>query len=147
MNYILLFLSVVVGYIFALFLKKNELKSMEIFLAFSGAFLLSITVFELMPQVFAVPSKALGVYIMAGVLLQIFLEFFSKGAEHGHVHGHPNMSHSCSFRNEKLSLAPFHQFEYSCIYGRFSNFRGKQFIDRNYYPQNTGSNNIIFLFY
>ena len=61
---------------------------MEIFLAFSGAFLLSITVFELMPQVFAVPSKALGVYIMAGVLLQIFLEFFSKGAEHGHIHVH-----------------------------------------------------------
>lgn len=88
MNYLLLFLSVVVGYIIALFLKKNELKSMEIFLAFSGAFLLSITVFELMPEVFAVPSKELGVYIMVGVLLQIFLEFFSKGAEHGHIHVH-----------------------------------------------------------
>jgi zinc transporter ZupT len=25
---------------------------------------------------------------MAGILLQIFLEFFSKGAEHGHVHLH-----------------------------------------------------------
>ena len=30
---------------------------------------------------------------MLGILFQIILEFFSKGAEHGHVHGHPNMTH------------------------------------------------------
>lgn len=88
MNYILLFLSVVVGYLIALSLRKNQLKSMEIFLAFSGAFLLSITVFELMPQVFADGSKDIGIYVMIGILLQIFLEFFSKGAEHGHIHVH-----------------------------------------------------------
>ncbi len=61
---------------------------MEVFLAFSGAFLLSITVFELLPHVFETPSKSIGVFIMVGILLQIFLEFFSKGAEHGHVHLH-----------------------------------------------------------
>ncbi len=88
MNYLLLFFSVVIGYIIALFLKKREMNNMEVFLAFSGAFLLSITVFELLPGVFATPSKSIGVYIMSGILLQIFLEFFSKGAEHGHVHLH-----------------------------------------------------------
>ena len=88
MNYLLLFLSVAVGYFIALFLKKKELRNMEVFLAFSGAFLLSITVFELLPEVFENPSKSIGVYIMLGILLQIFLEFFSKGAEHGHVHLH-----------------------------------------------------------
>lgn len=61
---------------------------MNVFMAFSGGFLLSITVFELLPEVFATPSKTIGVYIMIGILLQIFLEFFSKGAEHGHVHLH-----------------------------------------------------------
>ena len=30
----------------------------------------------------------MGLYIMGGILLQIVLEFFSKGAEHGHVHIH-----------------------------------------------------------
>ena len=88
MNYLLLFLSVAFGYVIALFLKKRELRNMEIFLAFSGAFLLSITVFELLPHVFETPSKRIGVFIMIGILLQIFLEFFSKGAEHGHVHLH-----------------------------------------------------------
>ncbi len=88
MNYLLLFLAVALGYIVALFLRKRELKNMEVFLAFSGAFLLSITVFELLPEIFETPSKSIGVYIMLGILLQIFLEFFSKGAEHGHVHLH-----------------------------------------------------------
>ncbi len=93
MNYILLFLAVAVGYITALFLNKKEMRNMEVFLAFSGAFLLSITIFELLPHVFENPSKKIGVYIMLGILLQIFLEFFSKGAEHGHVHLHAEHKH------------------------------------------------------
>lgn len=100
MNYLLLFLSVAVGYIIALFLRKKELRNMEVFLAFSGGFLLSITVFELLPRVFEqLPtafendSKTIGVYIMLGILLQLFLEFFSKGAEHGHVHLHSESKH------------------------------------------------------
>jgi zinc transporter ZupT len=88
MNYLLLFLAVAAGYIIALLLKKREMRQMSIFLAFSGAFLLAITIFELIPEVFTTPSKNIGVYIMAGILLQIFLDFFSKGAEHGHVHLH-----------------------------------------------------------
>ncbi|MAP81218.1 MAG: ZIP family metal transporter [Aequorivita sp.] len=88
MNYLLLFLAVAFGFIIATFLNKKELRNMEVFLAFSGAFLLSITVFELLPHVFETPSKKIGVYIMVGILMQIFLEFFSKGAEHGHVHLH-----------------------------------------------------------
>ena len=93
MNYLLLFLSVAFGYVIALFLKKRELRNMEVFLAFSGAFLLSITVFELLPEVFETPSKNIGVFIMIGILLQIFLEFFSKGPEHGHVHLHSENKH------------------------------------------------------
>lgn len=93
MNYILLFLAVAIGYVIALFLRKREMKNMEVFLAFSGAFLLSITVFELLPQVFETHSKSTGVYIMLGILLQIFLEFFSKGAEHGHVHLNSEAKH------------------------------------------------------
>ncbi len=86
MSYLLLFISVVIGYVLALFLKVKEVKQISIFLAFSGAFLLSVTIFELLPEVYETPSKAIGVYIILGILLQIFLEFFSKGAEHGHVH-------------------------------------------------------------
>tara|TARA_R110002124_G_scaffold254044_3_gene419556 strand:+ start:56306 stop:56974 length:669 start_codon:yes stop_codon:yes gene_type:complete len=88
MIYFLLFASVAVGYAIALLLKTKEIAKMSIFLAFSGAFLLAVTIFELLPEVFTTDSKTTGVYIMAGILLQICLEFFSKGAEHGHVHIH-----------------------------------------------------------
>ena len=86
MNYIILFLAVIVGYFIATLVKGKNLKLMPIFLAFSGAFLLSITLFELVPEVFETPTKQTGVFILIGIVLQICLEFFSKGAEHGHVH-------------------------------------------------------------
>lgn len=88
MNYIALFLSVAIGYVIAHLFQKKGIKQMPIILAFSGAFLLSVTLFQLLPEVFEIPSKEIGLYIMSGILLQIVLEFFSKGAEHGHVHVH-----------------------------------------------------------
>jgi zinc transporter ZupT len=91
---LLLFLTVALGYIIALLLKVKEVKSLSIYLAFSGAFLLAVTIFELLPEVYKHPSKEIGIYIIAGILLQIFLEIFSQGAEHGHVHEH---SHKNSF--------------------------------------------------
>jgi zinc transporter ZupT len=89
MNYLLLFSAVVIGYIIALIVTGRKHNFIPIFLAFSGAFLLSLTILELLPEVFAGDSGSIGIYIILGVLLQIFLEFLSKGAEHGHVHLHP----------------------------------------------------------
>ena len=86
MTYIILFLAVAVGYLIALLLKTKEAAKMSLFLAFSGAFLLAITIFELLPEVYESPVKSTEVFIMFGILLQIFLDFFSKGAEHGHIH-------------------------------------------------------------
>ena len=94
MTYLLLFLAVAIGYILALLFKVKEVKSLPIFLAFSGAFLLAVTIFELLPEVYQNPTKEIGIYIIAGILLQIFLEIFSQGAEHGHVHEH---NHAKSF--------------------------------------------------
>ena len=88
MTYLILFGAVIIGYFIASLLKTKEVKQMSIYLAFSGAFLLAVTIFELLPEVFDNPSKTIGIYILAGIMLQICLEFFSKGAEHGHVHLH-----------------------------------------------------------
>ena len=63
-------------------------------LAFSGAFLLGMTIFEMLPRIYNSPQNArqIGLFIVIGILLQICLEFFSKGAEHGHVHIDKNES-------------------------------------------------------
>ena len=93
MNYLLPLLSVLLGYIIALVLKPNNKTNLKLLLAFSGSFLLSLTVMHLLPEVYESKDSNIGLFIMLGILFQIILEFFSKGAEHGHVHGHPHMNH------------------------------------------------------
>jgi len=88
MIYLLLFASVIIGYAVSVIFSKKGVKHTGLYLAFSGAFLLSITVFELLPEVFANANKDIAIWVMIGILIQIFLEFFSKGAEHGHIHLH-----------------------------------------------------------
>ena len=90
MVYLLPFLAIGVGYIIALLISSKKVLIHQYLLSFSGAFLLSITLFELLPEVFESPSKSIGVLIMIGILLQIILDFITKGAEHGHVHLHDN---------------------------------------------------------
>ncbi len=91
MTYLLPILAVVFGFAFVVLFNPTIKSNLKLLLAFSGAFLLSITVFELIPHLYEHHSgKTIGLFIMLGILLQIFLEFFSKGAEHGHVHVHSN---------------------------------------------------------
>lgn len=88
MHYLLPILAVVLGFIFVTVFQFREKKHMKLLLAFSGAFLLAVTIFNLLPSVFSEYKNSYGIFVMVGILLQIFLEFFSKGAEHGHVHIH-----------------------------------------------------------
>lgn len=87
-QYLFPILAVVLGFLFVTVFQFREKKHMKLLLAFSGAFLLAITIFNLLPTVFSEYKNRYGVFIMVGILLQVFLEFFSKGAEHGHVHLH-----------------------------------------------------------
>ncbi|APY00170.1 ZIP zinc transporter [Lacinutrix venerupis] len=90
LNILLPIISVVLGFIIVFALKPKQPKHLKLLLAFSGAFLLSITVFHFLPEVYIGDYKNVGLFIMIGILLQIILEFFSKGAEHGHVHINKN---------------------------------------------------------
>ena len=89
MSYILLIVSVLIGSLIVLFIKPSS-KIVRLLLAFSGAYLLSVTILHLIPEVYlntSNPTK-IGIFILAGILIQSILESFSKGAEHGHIHLH-----------------------------------------------------------
>ncbi len=87
MIFLLPILSVAIGYSIALFLKKSKSIGFKLLLSFSGAYLLSVTVFELLPSVYSYgDNKMVGIFILLGLLLQIILEFVTKGLEHGHIH-------------------------------------------------------------
>lgn len=87
MIYILPILAVLLSFAFVVLTKPKSKTKVKLLLAFSGSFLLALTIFELFPSIYqGSNTKTVGIFIMLGILLQIFLEFFSKGAEHGHVH-------------------------------------------------------------
>lgn len=88
-SYLLPILAVIIGVVIAILTKKQKSIYTKLLLSFSGAFLLALTLFDLLPEVYHhLDAKQTGLFIMCGILLQIILEFFSKGAEHGHVHIH-----------------------------------------------------------
>lgn len=85
--YLIPILAVWSGFVFVWLTQPKDQKKIKLLLAFSGAFLLALTFFELLPEVYEYHNpRTIAVFILAGILLQIFLEFFSKGAEHGHMH-------------------------------------------------------------
>lgn len=145
--YIVPFIAVILGYLIALVMQPKNKQVVKLLLAFSGAFLLTMTVSHLLPEVYANeivkvehshshehdehihdencehshenPSKHIhneeehvhdehcshgsedahihhdhgmmkhiGLFIMLGIIFQIVLEYFSRGAEHGHTHTH-----------------------------------------------------------
>jgi zinc transporter ZupT len=81
--------AILIGVVIAFLTKKQKSIGTKLLLSFSGAFLLALTLFDLLPEVYEhLEAKRTGLFIMCGILLQIILEFLSKGAEHGHVHIH-----------------------------------------------------------
>ena len=101
-------LAVVFGIAIVLLYSKSKPLNLKLFLAFSGAFLLSTTIFELLPDVYSqLEPKKIGVFIMSGILLQILLEFYSKGAEHGHLHHHESNANFPWFLFVSLGIHSF----------------------------------------
>ncbi len=80
-------------------------KNVKLLVAFSGAFLLSLTFNELIPHIFgdAASSHAhghshdhgsdihmnfniMGLFILLGFFIQLLMDYLTKGVEHGHIH-------------------------------------------------------------
>lgn len=98
MTYLLLFLSVAVGVAIVLLFKPEDKRKIKVLISFAGAYIFTITVLHLLPEVYGVknvapavlarndPGFSIGLLVLAGFFVQLFLEFFSQGIEHGHAH-------------------------------------------------------------
>lgn len=87
-EYAILFLSVMLGGGAALLLKKNNKEILQLVLAFTGAYIMGLSVLHLMPTVFASTSHTIGLWVLLGFFVQLLLEQLSAGIEHGHIHVH-----------------------------------------------------------
>lgn len=83
---LLIILAVAIGaFLVDLFKKQANFK---LLLSFSGGFLLTIIFTHILPESYHDAGHSMGYFILIGFLLQVTLEYFSKGAEHGHTHVH-----------------------------------------------------------
>lgn len=85
---ILLFSSSLLGGLGIFLFKEDNSNRLKLVLSFSGAYLFAITVLHLMPDVYSSGNPQIGLFILGGFLLQILMEQFSEGIEHGHIHNH-----------------------------------------------------------
>lgn len=86
---LILFFCAFFGGLAIFLVKSDKSQLLKLILSFSGAYLFAITVLHLIPDAYAGPDRAeIGIFILIGFLLQILLEQFSEGVEHGHIHKH-----------------------------------------------------------
>lgn len=108
MIYLVLVGSVFLG-VTLVFISKPKKDIIKLLLAFSGAYLLSVTILHLLPDAYSESSnkETIGILILAGIVLQSILESFSKGAEHGHIHTHGENNTFPTFLFISLSIHAF----------------------------------------
>lgn len=89
---LLLVLSAVLGGVIVDLLSKsetiNKTRIIKLLLAFSGGFLLAIAFHHFLPELYEEHVPNIGLFVIFGFILQMLLEFFSGGIEHGHIHTH-----------------------------------------------------------
>lgn len=90
-----LFLTVMLSGWLVRFLPKDNQLWLKWLLAFSGAYLFSLTILHILPDVLLSTDDphSVGFYILAGFFLQLVLEVFSHGVEHGHIHARGTNHH------------------------------------------------------
>lgn len=82
----ILFLITLIGGSIPLWSKEWSDQKMKYLLAFSGAFLLSITFLHIIPESFELIGNSAGILLVLGFFLQQFFQKYTHGMEHGHAH-------------------------------------------------------------
>jgi zinc and cadmium transporter len=93
MDYLLLLSSIVLGALTVFGFKLYEPRHVKLLNAFTGAFLLSLTLLHLLPELYHVHDDhahdrhlLIGAFILGGFFIQLALDVISMGIEHGHSH-------------------------------------------------------------
>lgn len=89
-NSILIGSVLIGGFLVSQLQKSANDQIIKLTLAFSGGFLLSIGFIHFIPELYESAEIQIGVYVLVGFLIQLLLEYFSGGIEHGHIHIHEN---------------------------------------------------------
>ena len=88
LNVLLLFVTAFGAGIAVFLIPELNKEKFKAILSFSGAYLFSITVIHILPELFHESSNPIqaGIFVLMGFFLQMMLEYFTSGVEHGHIH-------------------------------------------------------------
>jgi zinc and cadmium transporter len=92
MDYLVLLSSIVLGAATVFWLRLNDPRHVKILNAFTGAYLLTLVMLHLLPDLYELESGLvlkpliIGGFILFGFFLQIAMDSISMGIEHGHAH-------------------------------------------------------------
>ncbi|MDN5201862.1 ZIP family metal transporter [Fulvivirgaceae bacterium BMA10] len=88
LNILILFLSTFIAGAFLSIIPKKRPASFKHLLVFAGSYLFSITIIHLLPEIFRISEnfETVGFFVLLGFFLQVLLEHFTSGIEHGHLH-------------------------------------------------------------
>lgn len=93
MDYLILLSSILLGILTVFFFHLHDSRRIRLLNAFTGAYLLSLTLLHLLPELYRAPSGErfddhvlIGALILAGFFVQVALDAISMGIEHGHSH-------------------------------------------------------------
>jgi zinc and cadmium transporter len=87
LSYLLLFIMPFIGGMVALWSVHPDTSKLKLFLGFSGSFLFSITILEILPSLYTgTAGNGTGIYVLAGFFFQVLIEQLTQGIEHGHIH-------------------------------------------------------------
>jgi zinc transporter ZupT len=104
-QYGLLYIAVLIGGALAFQFKKDSQRLLKRVLSFVGAYLLGILVLHLIPHAYEGQSQTIGLWVLAGFFIQLALEQFSLGVEHGHIHDHHHNNRPMFALQVMLSLS------------------------------------------
>lgn len=93
MDYLVLLSSIGLGAITVLGFHLDDARFVKVLNAFTGAYLLTLTLLHLLPDVYQAHGGAavddhlrIGALMLIGFLVQVALDVISMGVEHGHAH-------------------------------------------------------------
>jgi zinc and cadmium transporter len=95
MDYLLLLSSIVLGAVTVFGFRLYDARHIRLLNAGTGAFLLTLTLLHLLPELYHVPGEVeeahrgallIGGLMLAGFFVQVALDVISMGVEHGHSH-------------------------------------------------------------
>ena len=87
-NFVVLLAVTFLAGLSSFFIPGVKKENYRLLLVFAGSYLFAITIIHILPELYAHEGNPtrIGILVLLGFFLQQFLDYFSKGIEHGHLH-------------------------------------------------------------